>query len=333
MNRETLIACLPYIGGIVGLLLCQAVVIRLSGARVRWAQLKQLHADQAGAAQSLSFVLTFPLFLFVMMFVVQLCLITMARISVEYAAFAAARSAMVWISANLGDEDYAENRVGPPIVPVRQYEANGRNYTVYQLIPTGEKFAKIHLAAAMACLPICPSGNKGVEPTHPGNAALPSIERAYVAMAPDSVSNLRIPSRLRNKLAYALANTWIAIEVHHCGDQISGGDPPLYPEMPLQLDFPSRYLRPNEIGWQDQIYVTVAHDYALIPGAGRLLTNRTSSSINAYAAPKDDVRLAGNVYVRTLMATARLGNEGQKAAPTISGYGGGHRSYVHPLPW
>ena len=338
MHRETLIACAPYVVGIVSLLFALALLLRCAGGRLQLAQLKKLHRDQAGAVQSLSFIITLPVFLLIMLFVVQLSLITMARISVEYAAYAAARSAVVWIPANLGTGEYAENRVGPwPIAPMRMYESDGRNYVVYQVVPAGDKFAQVHLAAAMACMPISPSANTGSSSSHPWLAALPSIEGAYQVLAPGSMSNTRVPTRLRNKWMYALENTQVAIEIHHCGDEISGGDPPLYSELPLENRFPRRYIRPNEVGWQDQVYVTVMHDYALLPVAGRLLTRRELLTPKQGATPGSDpvssqIRNRNGGFVRSLVATVRFGNEGQKATPTI-GDEAEPRSYVHPLPW
>ena len=334
MHRETLIACAPYIATIFAMLGCQAILLRFSGARLQLAQVLKLHRDQRGAVQSLSFILTLPVFMFIMMFIVQLSLITMARISVEYAAYAATRSAIVWFPANLGDELLAENRVSPaPLIPIRTYEANGRSYTVYRVTSAGDKVARVHLAAAMACMPICPSTNTGVQDSHPGNAALSSIQRAYQALAPGSISNSRIPARLRNKLAYALANTRVDIEIHHCSDQISGGDPPLYPEWSLELEHPSRYLWPNEMGWQDQVFVTVTHNYALLPGPGRLLAQRADSPTE-YDDVAEQIQQNNGVYSRTLVATARMGNEGQKPTATISTYSPSRpTTYVQPLPW
>ncbi|MFW6171186.1 MAG: TadE/TadG family type IV pilus assembly protein [Planctomycetota bacterium] len=329
MHREVLIACLPYAVAIIVLLVCQALVLRFNSGRPRVAQLWHLHRDQRGAVQSLSFVLTLPVFMVIMMFIVQLALVTMGRISVEYSAFAAARSASVWFPANVDHEWLAENRVSEsPLEPVRVYEAKGRTYTVYRVPADGDKFAKVHLAAAMACMPICPSRDTGVDASHPNNAALPAIQRAYAVLAPGATTNTRIPARLANKLAYALANTRVEIEVHHCGQRISGGDPPLYAEYPLALEYPTRYLRPNEIGWQDQIYVTVTHQYALLPGPGRLLATRADSPTQEDKVP-GQIRRARGVYSRALTATVRLGNEGQKPTPTISTPGG---TYVQPSP-
>jgi hypothetical protein len=145
--------------------------------------------------------------------------------------------------------------------------------------------------------------------------------------------NTRIPARLRNKLAYALANTQIEIEIHHCGDRIQGGDPPLYSEWSLALEHPTRYLRPNEIGWQDQVYVKVYHQYALLPGPGRLLASRADSP-TVYDDVSEQIQWRGNVYTRTLTATARMGNEGQKPSATITTYSPSRpTTYVQPLPW
>ncbi|MFO7904544.1 MAG: TadE/TadG family type IV pilus assembly protein [Planctomycetota bacterium] len=333
MHREVLVACLPYVVAIIGLLGGQAIVLRFNAERPRLARLWRLHRDERGAVQSLSFVLTLPIFMVIMMFIVQLALVTMARISVEYSAFAAARSASVWFPANLGNEWLAENRVSvSSLRPVRVYEAKGRTYTVYRVPADGEKFDKVHLAAAMACMPICPSRDTGVPASHPGNAALPAIQRAYAVLAPGAHANTRIPARLANKLAYALANTRVEIEVHHCGDQVSGGDPPLYPEYPLELEYPTRYLRPNEIGWQDQIYVKVTHQYALLPGPGRLLATRADSPTRRDEVP-GQIRRDRGVYSRALTATVRMGNEGQKPSATISTPGRLDRgTYVQPSP-
>ena len=49
--------------------------------------------------QSLSFVLTLPVFILVMMMIVQVSQLMIGIVVVHYAAFAAARSAAVWIPA------------------------------------------------------------------------------------------------------------------------------------------------------------------------------------------------------------------------------------------
>ena len=57
-----------------------------------------------GQRQSLSFVLTLPLFILVMLTLVQISQVMIGRMVVQYAAFAAARSAIVWVPARLPGE-------------------------------------------------------------------------------------------------------------------------------------------------------------------------------------------------------------------------------------
>src|SRR5207237_103139 len=60
-----------------------------------------LHADERGSVQSLSFVLTVPVFIMLMMLAVQVTQLMIGEIIVNYAAFTAARSAAVWIPARI----------------------------------------------------------------------------------------------------------------------------------------------------------------------------------------------------------------------------------------
>ncbi len=153
MTSESLIDCLPYVTGI----LLSAWVLRLlvacSGAR--WItptdscsraaggdalgtttsslSLRQLHRDETGAVQSLSFVLTLPLFVMVMLFIVQLSQITIGRLAVEYAAMAAARSAAVWIPANMGDAYETENRISSYVDLGETTDEEGQRYRRYRV--------------------------------------------------------------------------------------------------------------------------------------------------------------------------------------------------------
>jgi len=65
-------------------------------------RLRRLHRDEAGNVQSLSFVLTLPIFIMLMMLIVQASQLMIGQVVVEYAAVAAARSAIVWIPAAVG---------------------------------------------------------------------------------------------------------------------------------------------------------------------------------------------------------------------------------------
>lgn len=315
MHREVLIACLPY--GIALLACCAGLrlLALLSGARLRLARLVELPADQAGAVQSLSFVLTLPLFVMILLFIVQLSQLTIARVVMEYAALAAARSAIVWIPANLGPGDEQENRISRAVYLGDTAGQDGNTYSEYEIEPQGAKYQKIHFAAAMACLPVCPSRDTGEPRKHPGNGAADTLIRLYQAYAPGSTANARVPARIRNKLAYALNNTRLRILIRHKNEEpelAEHGQPPYREEFTA-----------NEIGWQDQIVVTVEHDFALLPGPGRLLARsapRISSTASGPAADgtsardgvAERIRRVGYVFVYPVVATVRLNNEGQK---------------------
>ncbi len=81
------------------LILAAWALVRFSRAQLRLGRLLTLHRDEAGSIQSLSFVLTLPVFIFVMLMIVQVSQLMIGIVVVHYAAFAAARSAAVWIPA------------------------------------------------------------------------------------------------------------------------------------------------------------------------------------------------------------------------------------------
>jgi hypothetical protein len=87
---------------------------------------------EAGQAMT-EFAISFPVVLITTLILVQLALMYQAKNVVTYAAFAAARAAIVWIPAEAEGEG--------------KHEIN---------IDGGDKIDKIHQAAAMACVPIAP---------------------------------------------------------------------------------------------------------------------------------------------------------------------------------
>ena len=307
MSRELIIACSPFLAGIVGSVVALRVLIGLSGARLQLPQLRRLHSDEHGAVQSLSFVLTLPLFVMIMLFIIQLSQLTLGRLVVEYSAFAAARSAVVWIPASLGDDFETENRISYRIHVGDTTDEAGNLFAIYEIAPNSPKFEKIRLAAASALMSICPSRDTGITIDDTGRAAAAALERTYLAMSPASASNTRIPTRLQNKLAYALHNTNVAVEVRH-----KDTEPPLIRPWPDAREFED-----NEIGWQDQLIVTVTHNFALLPGPGRFLAKSTPRrDVNA-VSPRDAVaervRRENGVFAYPMSATVRLNNEGQKS--------------------
>ena len=314
VNRQLIYDCMPFVIGIAIMLAVLVFLLRASGARFRRLRLGRLHADEVGGVQSLSFVLTIPLFIMIMMFIVQLTQLTIARVVIEYSAYSAARSAVVWVPSILGlnDDEEQENRIGAGKVWINEVLAeDNRWYDIYQLDTSADsnspKVQRIRLAAAMACMSICPSK---ATPTGGGNhfadAAAGPLTRAFFAMAPSRSGNTRIAPRIRSKLAYALRNTVVQIYVHHRRDQ------PFLGNHDILRDY--REYTQNEIGFQDQMHVRVTHRFALLPGPGRLIAAFVARpDTDAPDTVGQRITFDQGVYTMQLTATARVQNEGEKS--------------------
>lgn len=346
MQRHVLLAILPEIAVLAIAVGAAWLLIRLTRSRPDWRHAARLASDQRGAVQSLSFVLTVPLFIMVMMFIVQLSQLTIAKVVVEQAAVASARSAQVWIPADLTTlGEGAENHL-PCFQPMGELVGpDGWRYTRYLAPQTGLKYAKIRQAAVQAVVPICPSRSTGVPLTAGGQQIAQSLLTATYRYAPVLASNPMVPARLMNKLAYALGNTEVVIEIRH-----KENEPPL--QTYLIDPYPAEFGC-GELGWHDQLIVTVTHNFALLPGPGRLLARRVSGSSGSMSggttgsgttgsgttgsgtttgggygstarAPSgpsygasidpvaDRIQSRNGVFVYALQATARVYNEGQK---------------------
>ena len=321
MGRAIVEACLPWAGLLAASVLVAWLLARLSGGRLDLGRLRKLHRDQGGAVQSLAFVLVLPFFVMIMLFIIQISQVMIGTVVVHYAAFAAARSAIVWIPANLGEEPencisayaieseapYTAEPVWDPdssaFGPSDGDDVEGLTYVV---APQGEKYEKIFTAAVLACMPISPSRDLGLSPQGSGPTVAAIVKKAYASMAPDSAGNSRIGARIDNKLAYAMQNTSIEIRFFH-----SNREPPLVPHdrPPDKEQF--RYLQ--ELGWQDPITVTVKHDLALLPGPGRLLAREVSHPDGSPDEVSQKIQQSGGVYVYPLEASATLGNEGEQS--------------------
>ena len=103
-------------------------------------------------------------------------------------------------------------------------------------------------------MPVSPSRNLGPACRAKTPTTAEIIKAAYAALAPSSTANAAIPTRIENKLAYAAANTAVEIRFYH-----SNREPPLNQQWGGPYDiapYPDEFQF-NEIGWQDQITVTV----------------------------------------------------------------------------
>ncbi len=214
MSRAVILACWPWLVVLMALVLSAYGMVRLSDARPRLGRLRRLHGDQAGSVQSLSFVLTLPIFLMFIMMIVQVSQLMIGLIVVHYAAYAAARSAAVWIPAELPGELANCIGFGPiepdpnatnefpildPTNPAYGPTTGGVTYIVCSQ-PPSPKYNKIASAAILACMPVSPSRDLGL--SAPGDAAADEvIKSVYSSVAPSSRSNGAVPGRLDNKLA------------------------------------------------------------------------------------------------------------------------------------
>jgi hypothetical protein len=302
MVRQALLDCLPLALGLTLVVGALAVLGRVAGSFAvrtnrRRGTFARLHADEAGGVQSLSFVLTAPVFIMLMLLAVQMTQLMIGLMATHYAAFAAARAAVVWIPARIEPgSQIGENRIGNR-TPIGRY-ADGWEYRIE---PGSEKFERIRRAAALACLSVAPSRDLGVAST---DATTGSLQAMYALLAPASSANPRLPQRLANKWAYANAATNIEIHIFHRDDE-----PPLIQYPPY---FPESEFTPNEIGWRDPIQVTVTHNFALLPGPGRLLARRANESRYTDTIAPQILR-NGNVYYVPLRATATMIGEGEKS--------------------
>ncbi len=318
MARAIMMACSPWLALLIVLILAAWALVRFSRAQLRLGRLFELHRDEAGSVQSLSFVLTLPVFIMIMMMIVQVSQLMIGTVVVHYAAFAAARSAAVWIPAGMAspegpccissyavDPD-APDQVQPELNPTAADYGPGSGGLTYIIAPGSPKFNKIASAAVLACVPISPSRDVGLPA--PAAAAMDSVlKEAYGTLAPSSGTNAAIGPRLDHKLAYAMQNTDVQIRFYH-----KNQEPPLetygLPEDPGEFYF-------NEVGWQDTITVTVKYRFPLLPGPGRLLARYVvgPGGTDKVAA---SIQKQGGIYTYPLQAAATIGNEGEKSVVT-----------------
>ncbi len=265
MSRAIVQSCWPWMLLWIGSCAVLWLLARWNRVRFSWARLGRLHADQGGSAQSLSFVLTLPLFILVMLTMVEISQIMIGEIVVHYAAFAAVRSAIVWVPARLPGEP--ENWVptytpidDPAAVLVGPTDGWIRHYVVDT---SGVKYATIRRAAVLACVGISPSAD--LAPMNDeGLQTWQRLQAAYDAVAPTASWATKDSGPVYNKLAYAEAHTGVLIAFDH-----SNEEPPLVLFLdqydPASPD-PPEFMPGREIGRQDAIEITVNYDMKLLPG-------------------------------------------------------------------
>lgn len=75
---------------------------------LRWKTMRQVAVGEDGAAYSIAYVLTLPIYILLIALVIESTLILIAKMGTVYSAYAAARSAIVWESARSGSGSQPE---------------------------------------------------------------------------------------------------------------------------------------------------------------------------------------------------------------------------------
>lgn len=319
MHRVILQACLPCLIALAVACAALVVVGRISGARFRWKRLREVHACETGGVQSLAFVLTLPLFIIIAQFIVQVSQLMIGIMGVNYAAYAAARSAAVWVPASISWLD--ENRLGAPITADEPVVLTGNS----DLLINHPKYQQIFKAAVLGVTPIAPSRDLGLTLDNSNMNTAQALQGMYALMVPKSQNNSRIAPRINNKLAWAWKHTAVRVSFV---DKNTATGPTYNPRMPVPITDPTTgsvtytlLWNFDEVGWQDPMTFQVTHEFALLPGPGRILANYLvradgqpdliAPEINQTQAPSRE-----RVYTVSVWASATATVEGFK--PVVS---------------
>lgn len=302
MNSPIVNACLPWAICIVVAFVVARILVWMSGAKLKMGKLKSIHACQEGSVQSLSFVLTLPFFVMIVMLIVQASHIMIGNILVQYSAFAAARSAQVWIPANYQFE------TANCISSIQQIGQDERGVQ-YRITPdfSSPKYHKIHSAAVMANFSLGPSRDLGYQLPSSWLSEQEAIVNLFRGLDPEAFGNARFEPRVRNKLAYSVANTSVDLTFWHRWTFDSRWEEP-----PLQriyfYDRDGDYeFKMNELGWQDHLTAEVRYNLPLLPGPVRLFARHLQQ--NNAIETRDQ---SGEVYIWPLFAVATMNIEGHK---------------------
>ena len=216
------------------------LVVRFSGRlRAAWEPTPQIAGESLVAGENgrsaIEFLLLLPIVLSILLLILEVALMVQAKFVVNYAAFCAVRSAIVWIPADAPGGE-------------------ARNH-IDRTDSSSDKMQKIWRAAAFACVSISPQYSSSlVDRTGISDASddqKDAVERIAAFFPSDGDGN--VADSFRNRLAYGFdsANTTIEIVAESSGshDQNSG-----------------------DYGDHDPVTVRVTHRFYLgIPLANRLM--------------------------------------------------------------
>lgn len=99
---------------LISAMLCVAITWQAKRTS-SWRQLRSLHRDERGGAYTLSYVMVIPIYLIAFCFVVETTFMLIAKLGTNYASFAAARTAIVWLP--FGGEEKIDAAAKQAFVP------------------------------------------------------------------------------------------------------------------------------------------------------------------------------------------------------------------------
>ncbi len=218
--------------------------------------------------------------------------------------------------------DLGQNKLDPPITTQSPVVLAGNGSLVRQNF----KYRKIFEAAALACAPISPSRNLGYATNDLSSGPAMVMKQLYQTLSPESAKNTRIPERIDHKLAYSFQNTAVRVEFR---DKHTLRGPTYNPRVPVRdpqsgdvlHDASGQAVRnwdPHEVGWEDTVKVVITHEFALLPGPGRVLAKylvRSGDQPDRVADRIDSrtLKTRERLYTTSLVASATLTNEGFKS--------------------
>jgi Flp pilus assembly protein TadG len=206
---------------------------------------RSLAGDQSGSAM-MEFVLVFPIVLFLILLLTQTTLVMAGNLYVHYAAFTAARSAVVVIPADYSAQDGEPSNTITPA-------------------PNFAKYDRIRLAAVWALVPVSGKLAAGTPQADAFANGLSQYFTAYNRPIPYWVSNV-LPDRVR----YADANTTIRFMTTTVQN-----DPPGVTFTPVGEGVTT------EFGYKDPITVEVTHHLNLsIPGVRSIFSDGRAGNIS-----------------------------------------------------
>lgn len=263
-----MLALIAGMGGVGALL---AYVLGTVSKRPAPALIRALHPDARGQA-IVEFALVFPVLLVTMLAIAQMALMYNAKNVVLYSSYAAARSAIVWIPKDTGDEMPGE---------------------INQSI-LSEKMRNIQLAAAYANVPISQRASWVLADLGSFGAGL----EAVVVFIDALLSYIPLASELfdyadRFAYAYALTWVWLGETSNEAGSFTAAG-------WPFEdLDFPDPH---------GDVSVQVVHQfYMVVPLVNRIIGAETPTPIEFFWLDL----LGSDDHFTTIRATCTLTLEGQ----------------------